>query len=801
MNFAHLTLLAGLAALAVPVVLHFLGRRQPQVIDFPALRFVRQTQMEHSRNWRLRHVLLLLLRMLLLAILAFALARPRVHSANLGSVVGIGGLVLLAALAGLAAAVARASQRPRGVWLSALLVALALLGSAAVWGLRTLQAGPALPSADSKAPVAAAVIIDTSPSMEYRAGNQTRLDAAKEMADWLIGRLPPDSQLGVLSDAPLGSLSQNPTGAANQVQLIQSTTPRVELLSRLRTAIDLVQANPLERKEVYLVTDLNVASWGTARPDLLSLVAASADRVLIQIIDVGVTDAVNRQLGDVQTDYYTLPIDSDATFRVPVAQVGGVTDAQETLTVELWQQTIDPRLPVINDGQLKTSSSQIVDRQVVSLTGAGAAEVSLSAKRLSEGVHHFSVRLDHSDPLTVDNQRFVTISVQKQQPTLIVADDPEIGRIMWLVLNPRDTGLNEDSSVSVVNFRQLSQVEWTKYSVLALYDPPSLADSVVDALHKRISDGAGLLLVLGPALESLSGALDNTPVGRLLPGQQTQLVSRAKSDRSAFWQPATLAHPVYHDLEVPAGDIAWQLMPIFRNWNFQRLHDNTQVLATLSTTQSPLLTVQPHGSGQIMTLTTPIPELEQPSRSVWNELWIADQFWWAYGILSGSLRTLSGGDQTSANFLAGQRVRLRNDTTLWPSRWDLFTPTAQRQALQSVDGWLDAGAHWPPGTYYLRGTLRVPVSRGFSINVPAADTTMKRIDSDTLDRLLGTGTYRVARERQQVESSVVQARYGQELFPLLMLFVAAIFLGEQVMSNRFYKIKLQFGKRTYRGSD
>ena len=110
MNFAHLSLMAGLAAVAIPLVLHLLGRRQPQLVDFPALRFVRQTQLEQSASWQLRHMLLLLLRVLLLAVLVFALARPRVHSALLGSMIGVAGLVVLAALASLAAAAAWASR-------------------------------------------------------------------------------------------------------------------------------------------------------------------------------------------------------------------------------------------------------------------------------------------------------------------------------------------------------------------------------------------------------------------------------------------------------------------------------------------------------------------------------------------------------------------------------------------------------------------------------------------------------------------------------------------------------------------
>ncbi|MHB1225721.1 MAG: BatA domain-containing protein [Gemmatimonadaceae bacterium] len=69
-------LLAGLAALAVPIVLHLLQRERRQVVEFPSLMFLRRIPQETTRRRRIRHPLLLALRCLALALLAFAFARP-----------------------------------------------------------------------------------------------------------------------------------------------------------------------------------------------------------------------------------------------------------------------------------------------------------------------------------------------------------------------------------------------------------------------------------------------------------------------------------------------------------------------------------------------------------------------------------------------------------------------------------------------------------------------------------------------------------------------------------------------------
>ena len=62
MTFLHLTLLAGTALVALPIVLHLIMRRRPTRLEFPALRFIQKRHDVNRRRLRLRHLLLLLLR-------------------------------------------------------------------------------------------------------------------------------------------------------------------------------------------------------------------------------------------------------------------------------------------------------------------------------------------------------------------------------------------------------------------------------------------------------------------------------------------------------------------------------------------------------------------------------------------------------------------------------------------------------------------------------------------------------------------------------------------------------------------
>src|SRR5213082_2027660 len=82
MAILHPLLLTGLLLTALPVILHLLLRTKPKKLLFPALRLLQNRRRENVQRLRLRHILLLALRIAVIALIVFALARPRVPAAN-----------------------------------------------------------------------------------------------------------------------------------------------------------------------------------------------------------------------------------------------------------------------------------------------------------------------------------------------------------------------------------------------------------------------------------------------------------------------------------------------------------------------------------------------------------------------------------------------------------------------------------------------------------------------------------------------------------------------------------------------
>jgi hypothetical protein len=90
MTFLTPLFLAGLAALAIPVLLHLIQRERRNVVQFPSLMFIRRIPYQSVQRRRIRHWLLLAMRLAALTLLVLAFARPFFRSTDLAAASGAG---------------------------------------------------------------------------------------------------------------------------------------------------------------------------------------------------------------------------------------------------------------------------------------------------------------------------------------------------------------------------------------------------------------------------------------------------------------------------------------------------------------------------------------------------------------------------------------------------------------------------------------------------------------------------------------------------------------------------------------
>ena len=91
MSFLAPLFFFGLAAIAVPIVVHLIQRERKHVTKFPSLMFVRRIPYQSVRRRRIRHWFLLLMRAAAMALIVAAFARPFFRQGAAATVAAMGG--------------------------------------------------------------------------------------------------------------------------------------------------------------------------------------------------------------------------------------------------------------------------------------------------------------------------------------------------------------------------------------------------------------------------------------------------------------------------------------------------------------------------------------------------------------------------------------------------------------------------------------------------------------------------------------------------------------------------------------
>ncbi|MGQ9608937.1 MAG: BatA domain-containing protein, partial [bacterium] len=76
MNFLNPFLLIGIIASSIPLIIHLWSKRQAKLIDFSSIKFLISLERRKVRKLRFQQILILALRMLIVILISFALARP-----------------------------------------------------------------------------------------------------------------------------------------------------------------------------------------------------------------------------------------------------------------------------------------------------------------------------------------------------------------------------------------------------------------------------------------------------------------------------------------------------------------------------------------------------------------------------------------------------------------------------------------------------------------------------------------------------------------------------------------------------
>ena len=549
--------------------------------------------------------------------------------------------------------------------------------------------------------------------MGYKYHNVTRLEAAKEMAIWLMDRLPPGSQVAIVGSDAGVRLNQDRVSANRQLDRTIVEGKATNIVQRISASIDVLRKSELERREIYVLTDLSVPAWRDAdTSDLPSKLAkneegkgVAGENILLQVIDLSVPEAEirNWSLSKFKLSQQSTTPGSQVTISAEVQAAKGSGKAPQ-LTVELVAETVD-RSTLDRDGR-PANATRVVDRQLVDVADGGSFPIQMTLKELPEGTNHAELRLTFPDPLECDNTVYLTVDARTQGQTLVVCDDRELGGEVCKLIDPWRESLSDSSQESVcklITSAEVDEIDLAKFSSIELYNPGRMSADTVDKLDSWVNQGGGLMIVLASSFDSAELLMDS-PIAKLLPGKVKRLSSRPLTDRSVSLAPSTKSHPIWIPFERPIQEELWTLHPVYRYWELDQIENGSLVLMRFTGSESPAVVEQVRNQGRILTFTLPYFEtVKNTAQEKWSELIFYDKGYLGAQLFRSSILYLAAWNKQQLNYFVDETVVLENNVAQFPKLYKLYSPPNEETRVESADESLVYSFTRFPGQYRLKG--------------------------------------------------------------------------------------------------
>ncbi len=781
MSFVHLSMLTfGGLFLTVPIALHLIMRQKPKHQLFPAIRFLQIRQTTNQRTLRLRQWLLLALRCLAVVILALALARPSVASAEISQWLVLGTLCMLLII--LVAVSAAAIAYRRGVVLLIVLavIALILVGLLIQSGMAVSRGEAPLLLGDRQAPVAAVLMIDASPTMLYRHQNQSSLERAQDIARWLIRQFPKDSDVAIVESRVGNAAFCVDLGAAvKTVDAVQVDFRPQRWQSLFQASIGLLRDSDKARKELYVLSDLTVNSWNDLNTNLVKDLLDESRDISVQIIDVGVNQPQNEAVVGLELQQQMVPTGSPINLQANIARVGSSGD----VTVKLMVERENPTGPIIVDGQLELPEVVTRGEKSIELEPGTSQWVAFSVSSLAYGTHHGYVELTGKDGLEIDDRQYFTVHVRPPWPVLVAAPAKTETRFLTEALAPyffRETG-RARFECTVISLDDLPNRRLEDYAAVAVIDPAPLRDETWQKVNRYVQRGGGLAMFLGRNASSAT-QFNTQAASELMPAN----IQRVWRDKDGLWlAPREFNHPAIMGFNDIRSTVPWSSLPVFTHWVVGDLSPDSSVLIPFSNGKAAVLE-RLVDRGRVILMTTTVAESDAIVRQPWNQLPNREESWIFVMLMDQLFLHLVQSRDAPLNYQVGQLAQL-NVPVQAAQRWPMMTPRGDWQEVASSGGEIRVTFVDYPGVYRLKADVSEEIPLGFSANLSPLATRLDRVTPERLSQQLGERRFRIARNKDQIVREIDQARIGREFYPFLLPVLVLILAIEQVMANRFYR--------------
>ena len=584
--------------------------------------------------------------------------------------------------------------------------------------------------------------------------------------------------------------------AAKRLSALQPQPDSLSLVERIESSIDFLDAIREEKQkplEIYVFTDLTLESWKSSRQKQLQTRIADINDLSIYLVDVGVEDATNYQLGDIELSSEVTSSGGSINLITRILRQGPPGERP----VNLYLDKDEPGKPTRRDGVTIFPEQKLVRSTSTQLDENGVELVAFTLKDLPLGIHHGEIRIEGNDPLRTDNSRFFTIEIRSPRKTLILRpakkDETETevaSTNVEYVLAPNEfveQGIAQFEVTSVEQQNLLDQ-KLSEFESIFLLDPKPLTVTEWKSLAKFVEAGGGLAIFLGENAKSNLGVDDS-----FLTDEATRVLGGFLDE---VWSPGITqisiqdySHPVVQKFKPYETDDVWREFGVAQHWGFSLdgTSDNANVLTRFSN-QQPALIENRLGIGTVIVMTTPLTEPALiKNRQRWNDL-TTGEYWPAALLIDEIGKYLVSANNSRLNYRIGDNVVIRSDLQQENDEFLLFTPRNEEpQEVGFVEGDIQFRFTDSIGSYRLKPVGNMKTRRGFSVNIERSQTDLQRVSDNVLETTFGKQRYKMAKSKDDIIREQSFVREGKKFFPLLITIFAVIVLLDLMVSNRFYK--------------
>ncbi len=687
MNFLQPMMIWGFAALAVPIIIHLWQRRKVLQVKFSTLRFLKVVAAKTSRSAKIENLFLLFLRCLIVALVVWAAMRPVLSSRSTKL---IGGNV------------------PRRLVL----------------------------------------VIDDSMSMNYRAGEETRLEKAKRQAMAVLDDLKEGDEVAVFAvndrvQLLIPELSVDHAKAREQVNAIQPTQFRTDLGAGLREARKALAKTTRGDRQIFLFTDSQESGWQFDHAAVFDDAWKQTAPKLV-VVQTDEINAVNAAVTNVRFD---TPFAASGSLVRGVATVENSSDA--------------PRLDVL---EVRAGTEKAGQRPVeVAAHSAQEVAFDFTVPALAERWLQGTVQLG-GDNLSIDDRRYFLLGVFQPPRVLIVEQGggPEKARAGFFLRKALAAGARS-APIETCSPNELDDKVLNIFSAVFLAGVPGVSDRSSVKLESYLQSGGTVVLFPGDQTDAANiGRLEWMPAK---PGAAKEL---------PFGRLVVKALEPQHPLFTNSWDAntPFPALPQRKLWDWQ-LSSEGRVLLTIGE-GLPFIVFGQHGPGRVIIVNA------SPDRA-WGDFPLTTAF---LPLVQQIARLSVARTGRESNPLVGDSIPVppaapRDQTlTIKTPKGDTLAVPAGAPLLERAD---------TPGFYEVSAGAEGVVHE-FAVNVDGRESVLAPIATDALTKI-------VAHDRvtglDELRHWLEEARGQSKLWPILLLAALAVYALESIYSNLLARRRAQ----------